>query len=128
VGPDYHKWWVGRRVRRAGTSRPFKKCVDLTFTGPPSRVYGFVTLHYDDGTTEDISPATGFKPRKRDIDIHPDDRDKPVCIYPFKSRAEYSGRVGGEAPECSLDVCGMYPTGPDYREGKPKCRYKRRPF
>jgi len=128
MSPNYRDWWVGRRVRRAGSSGPFKKCVRVEFHGPPSEVYGFVTLHFEDGTSESISPLRAFKPRKKDVEVHPDDRDKTVCVHPYKSRAEYKKYAEGEPLECTLDHCLMYPFEGDYRDGQPKCNYKRREF
>lgn len=75
----YSRWWLGKRVRNAdmGSERPFKKVVRIELIGPPSFVYGDVELHYEDGTSEYVRPTSrnAFKPRKKDVEVHPDDRD-----------------------------------------------------
>lgn len=65
----YNRWWLHRRCRRANSDREFKLVTRVELVGPPSFFYGFVVLHYSDGTTENISPVYASKPRKTDVDV-----------------------------------------------------------
>ena len=62
----YRKWWVGKKIRMEdGTIR---EIVDVWLTGPPSFVYGNVTIVLDNGDRILIpSPLGTYKPRKKDL-------------------------------------------------------------
>lgn len=69
VIPNYRGWWVGKLCRLAGSSKPFKRVIDIDLYGPPSFVYGTVVLCYEDGTDEHVSCGNAFKPRKKDVEV-----------------------------------------------------------
>ena len=69
VQEAYRRWWLGKRCR-VYTDREFKRVTDVIWYGPPSGVYGFVKLVYDDGTVEIVSPGRDvFRPRKSDVEV-----------------------------------------------------------
>jgi len=66
----YSRWWHGKLCRQAGSRQAFRRVVRVQWCGPPSGVYGFVVLHYEDGDRDDISaPLSGFRPRKTDVEV-----------------------------------------------------------
>jgi len=66
--PDYHGWWVGKMCRtRPGNN--FKKVLRVELVGRPSFGYGFVILHYIDGTSENVPHGNAFRPRKKDVEV-----------------------------------------------------------
>lgn len=67
--PNYWDWWLHKKIRVAGNSGPFKRCVKIDLFGPPSFVYGTVMLTFEDGTTANICPVGAFRPRKCDVEV-----------------------------------------------------------
>lgn len=73
----YEKWWVGKRCRPAGRGGEFRKVAKVEAQGPPSFVYGQCQIWYEDAPTENHWVSfQGFKPRKQDMEVHPDDLPK----------------------------------------------------
>lgn len=71
--PNYEGWWLGKMCRKAHSEKPFKKVVSIQYIGPPSFVYGFIILHFEDGTEETIAPEGKFRPRKKDVEVQEDE-------------------------------------------------------
>lgn len=65
----YEKWWLNKRCRLIHSTGPFKLVIGVELTGPPSFVYGGVTLHYEDGTADTVHDFGAFKPRKKDVEM-----------------------------------------------------------
>ena len=63
----YLKWWRGKLCKPVGSLQPFKRVVDVEVSGPPSFVYGFATLIFEDGTSANIYQGEAFRPRKCDV-------------------------------------------------------------
>ena len=64
----YENWWLGRRCRRVGVSE-YDRVVRVELHGPPSFVSGYVTLHFEDGSSSIVNPLQSFRPRKRDVEV-----------------------------------------------------------
>jgi len=65
----YEKWWLGKMVRQAGTNGKFRRVTKVVLHGPPSFVYGIVTLHFKGGGYENVTQVNAFRPRKRHIEV-----------------------------------------------------------
>lgn len=64
----YERWWLGKKCRLTMTRAPFKVVTKIILHGPPSFVYGFVELFFDDGTSKTINTEK-FKPGKRCVEV-----------------------------------------------------------
>lgn len=75
----YEKWWLGKHCRPADAiDKPFKKVKAIDVIGPPSFVYGQITLCYEDGTEDIVGGGwighgwqrrNAYKPRKIDVEV-----------------------------------------------------------
>ena len=66
----YDRWWKGKMCRPARRDKPFKLVREIRLVGPPSFVYGQITLIYRDGSEDVVSGfSRGFKPVKKDVEV-----------------------------------------------------------
>ena len=64
----YQRWWHGK-LCRTQSDRKFKRVVEVQCLGPPSMVYGGVTLHFEDGTYDNVYYGQKHRPRKIDVEV-----------------------------------------------------------
>jgi hypothetical protein len=72
----YRQWWRGKLCRLMYSTGPFKRVDDVKVHGPPSFVYGFAELIYEDGTTENVMDAYAFRSRKMDVEVKQEPEEK----------------------------------------------------
>lgn len=67
----YKKWCQGRTINH-------KKIIDIKLYGPPSFVYGVVTVILEDDSEFNIIPLSreAFKPRKKDFEYYFDEKEE----------------------------------------------------
>lgn len=65
----YERWWLGKWVRHPTKKGPFRKVIRVEWIGPPSGVYGGVTLHFEEGPYWNVPAGDGFRPRKYHVEV-----------------------------------------------------------
>jgi hypothetical protein len=68
----YESWWLNKRCRITGDIlNGYRLVTKITLTGPPSFVYGGATLHFDDGSHQNVVSGSAYRPRRCDVEVEP---------------------------------------------------------
>lgn len=67
----YERWWLGKLVAevQGAPLEPPRRCVRLLFFGPPSFTYGYIHMHFEDGTYVCIRNRSSHRPLKSDVRV-----------------------------------------------------------
>lgn len=64
----YERWWLNKMCRVNGND-PFRKCIRVRVTGPPSGVYADVELDFEDGTSGRVQDFGNHTPGKYHVEV-----------------------------------------------------------